>query len=227
MGGSGIPLWSSWDTGDAQSSISKLLILFSHSTGTERFPNRGDKPMVAVQLPSHIWLPLHGLQHTRPSCPSLSPGVCPSSCPLNRWCHPTISAMTTIVKPANTFYLFPGIIREPQSETSVVHAFRKPIWANILLLINRVIYFHLLILRFSFIGINLWDPEIQSVPVILESHLFYNLKMERNHHHPLPWKHTGLFSHVEWSQPASLCGKGSTAWGERESISLQGDSYPC
>ena len=26
------------------------------------------------------------LQHTRPPCPSLSPGVCPNSCPLSRWC---------------------------------------------------------------------------------------------------------------------------------------------
>ena len=34
----------------------------------------------------------HGLQHTRPPCPSPSPGVCPSSCPLNQWCHPTISS---------------------------------------------------------------------------------------------------------------------------------------
>ena len=34
----------------------------------------------------------HGLQHTRLSCPSLSPGVCPNSCPLNWWCHPTISS---------------------------------------------------------------------------------------------------------------------------------------
>ena len=34
----------------------------------------------------------HGLQHTRPPCPSLSPRVCPSSCPLNQWCHPTISS---------------------------------------------------------------------------------------------------------------------------------------
>ena len=33
----------------------------------------------------------HGLQHTRPPCPSSSPGVCPSSCSLNQWCHPTIS----------------------------------------------------------------------------------------------------------------------------------------
>ena len=29
----------------------------------------------------------HGLQHTRLPCPSLSPGVCSDSCPLNRWCQ--------------------------------------------------------------------------------------------------------------------------------------------
>ena len=34
----------------------------------------------------------HGLQHTRLPCPSPSPGVYPSSCPLNQWCHPTISS---------------------------------------------------------------------------------------------------------------------------------------
>ena len=27
-----------------------------------------------------------------PVCPSSSPAVCPSSCPLNQWCHPTISS---------------------------------------------------------------------------------------------------------------------------------------
>ena len=32
----------------------------------------------------------HGLQHTRPSCPSPSPKVCPSSCPFHPWCHPAI-----------------------------------------------------------------------------------------------------------------------------------------
>ena len=35
-------------------------------------------------------LQLHGLQHARPPCPSPSPEVCPSSCPLHRWCHPAI-----------------------------------------------------------------------------------------------------------------------------------------
>ena len=34
----------------------------------------------------------HGLYHTRLPCPSLSPGVCSNSCPLSRWCHPTISS---------------------------------------------------------------------------------------------------------------------------------------
>ena len=34
----------------------------------------------------------HGLQHARLPSPSLSPGVCSDSCPLSRWCHPTISS---------------------------------------------------------------------------------------------------------------------------------------
>ena len=31
-------------------------------------------------------------QHARLPCPLLSPGVCSNSCPLNQWCHPTISS---------------------------------------------------------------------------------------------------------------------------------------
>ena len=34
----------------------------------------------------------HGLQHARPPCPSPTPGVYSSSCPLSWWCHPTISS---------------------------------------------------------------------------------------------------------------------------------------
>ena len=34
----------------------------------------------------------HVLQHTRPPCPSPIPRVCPNSCPLSRWWHPTISS---------------------------------------------------------------------------------------------------------------------------------------
>ena len=33
----------------------------------------------------------HGLQHARLPCPSPTPGAYSNSCPLSRWCHPTIS----------------------------------------------------------------------------------------------------------------------------------------
>ena len=34
----------------------------------------------------------HKPQHTRPPCPSPIPRVYPNPCPLNQWCHPTISS---------------------------------------------------------------------------------------------------------------------------------------
>ena len=34
----------------------------------------------------------HESQHTRPPCPSPTPGVYPNSCPLSQWCHLTISS---------------------------------------------------------------------------------------------------------------------------------------
>ena len=37
-------------------------------------------------------LQTHGLQHTRPPCPSPTSRACSNSCPLSRWCHPTISS---------------------------------------------------------------------------------------------------------------------------------------
>ena len=34
----------------------------------------------------------HESQHTRPPCPSPTPGVHPNSCASSQWCHPTISS---------------------------------------------------------------------------------------------------------------------------------------
>ena len=34
----------------------------------------------------------HESQHTRPPCPSLTPGVHSNPCPLSEWCHPAISS---------------------------------------------------------------------------------------------------------------------------------------
>ena len=34
----------------------------------------------------------HESQHSRPPCPSPTPGVYPNLCPSSRWCHPAISS---------------------------------------------------------------------------------------------------------------------------------------
>ena len=39
-------------------------------------------------MPDLLWP--HELQHARLPCPSPSPRACSNSCPLSRWCHPTI-----------------------------------------------------------------------------------------------------------------------------------------
>ena len=41
-------------------------------------------------------LPPHGLHHARPPCPTPSPEVCLSSCPLHQWCYPAISSSDTL-----------------------------------------------------------------------------------------------------------------------------------
>ena len=48
----------------------------------------------SVQFSSSVMsvsLQPQGLQHTRLPCPSPTSGACSNSCPLSRWCHPTIS----------------------------------------------------------------------------------------------------------------------------------------
>ena len=49
--------------------------------------------VVIVPLLSHVWFFATPWTAARQaSCPSLSPWVCSNSCPLSRWCHPTISS---------------------------------------------------------------------------------------------------------------------------------------
>ena len=42
----------------------------------------------------------HRLQQARPPCPSPIARVYPNPCPLSRWCHPTISPLSTPSSPA-------------------------------------------------------------------------------------------------------------------------------
>ena len=56
----------------------------------------------------------HGLQNTRLPCPSLSSGVCSNSCPLSRWCRPTISS--SVVPFSSRLQSFPASGFFPKSQ---------------------------------------------------------------------------------------------------------------
>ena len=55
----------------------------------------------------------HGLQHT---CPSPTPGVYSSSCPLSWWCHPTISS--SVIPFSSRLQSFPASGSFPMSQFS-------------------------------------------------------------------------------------------------------------
>ena len=61
---------------------------------------------------SDSWRP-HGWQHTRPPCPSPTPGVYSNPCPLSWWCHPTISSS---VVPFSCLQSFPASGSFPMSQ---------------------------------------------------------------------------------------------------------------
>ena len=67
--------------------IFSLLLDIRSKTGSEKY--RSVQFILSVVSDS---LRPHGLQHARTPCPSPTPGVDSNSCPLSRWCHPTISS---------------------------------------------------------------------------------------------------------------------------------------
>ena len=72
----------------------EMLLLFSHSVVSSSF-----RP--------------HGLQHTRPPCPSPNPGTCWNARLLSRWCHPTISS--SVVPFSSCLQSFPAPGSFPRS----------------------------------------------------------------------------------------------------------------
>ena len=56
----------------------------------------------------------HGLQHSRPPCPSPTPGACSNSCPSSWWCHPTISS--SVVPFFSSLQSFPASGSFPRSQ---------------------------------------------------------------------------------------------------------------
>ena len=56
----------------------------------------------------------HDMQHARPPCPFPTPGVYSNSCPLNQWCHPTISS--SVVPFSSCLQSFPASGSFPMSQ---------------------------------------------------------------------------------------------------------------
>ena len=83
-----------------------LVILPRH---IRRIMIRGNFQFSLVQFSHSVMtdsLRLHGLQQARPLCPSPTPGVYSNSCPLTRWCHPTI--LSSVVPFSSHPQSFPG-----------------------------------------------------------------------------------------------------------------------
>ena len=66
-----------------------------------------------------ILLCLQGLQHARLPCPSLPPRVCSNSCPLSRWCCPTI--LSSVAPFSSFFQSFPTSGSFPMSQLFASH----------------------------------------------------------------------------------------------------------
>ena len=80
---------------------------------------------------SCLTLQPHGLQHTRPPCPSPTPGVYWNSCPLIQWCHPTLSY--SVVSFSSHLQSFPASGKDGKSwvfsNESVLHIRWPKYWS--------------------------------------------------------------------------------------------------
>ena len=78
--------------------------------------------LLSCQVMSNCLQP-HGLQHARLPCPSPIPGVCSTSCPLSRWCHPTILSSVAPSTPVLNIYqsqdFFKWVSSSPQVAKSI------------------------------------------------------------------------------------------------------------
>ena len=57
----------------------------------------------SIQSFSRVWLSATPWTHTRPTCPSPTPGVYSNSCSLSQWCHPTTSSSVVPVSHLQSF----------------------------------------------------------------------------------------------------------------------------
>ena len=76
----------------------------------------------------------HGLKHARLPCPTATPRACSNSCPLSRWCHPTISSSAVLFSSCLQSFLASGYFPMSQFFTSGDQSIRDPASALVLLM---------------------------------------------------------------------------------------------
>ena len=109
-------------------------VSFSHqetSLSLLSFSIRGQtvwKPNPSFRL---LWP--HWLQHTSTPSPSSAPGVYSNSCPLSRWCHPTISSSVIPFSSRLQSFLASGSFQMNQFFTSVGQSIGVSASASVLL----------------------------------------------------------------------------------------------
>ena len=81
-----------------------LVSVFTRKGKVPRHCFYSPRSQFSCSIVSDSLLP-HGLQHTRCPCPSPAPRAYSNSCPLCRWCHPTISS--SVVSFSSSLQSFP------------------------------------------------------------------------------------------------------------------------
>ena len=89
----------------------------------------------------------HGLQHTRPPCPSPTHGVYSSSCPSSRWCHPTISS--SVIPFSSCLQSFPasGSFLRVSSNEMAVSICQNTGWYTQSILLNKGYFLTIMIIK--------------------------------------------------------------------------------
>ena len=79
-----------WPARAAGLSIQCALNIIGSNFYSLRHLSKGSVPFSHSVVSDSLWP--HGLQHSRPPCPSPAPGVYSNSCPLSHWSHSAISS---------------------------------------------------------------------------------------------------------------------------------------
>ena len=103
------------------------------------------------------WWP-HGLQHARLPCPSSTPRIYSNSCPVSRWCHPTISSCHPLLL---LLSIFPSI--RVFSTESVLHIRWPKYWSFSFSISPSNAYSGLIYFRMDWLGLLVVQGTVKSL----------------------------------------------------------------